>query len=49
MIKANIKLINRDGRIVASGYYREFNNIDELIRYCTGHSTWNYTVDYELV
>lgn len=50
MIKVNIKLVNSsDGRIIASGYYKEFKNIDELIRYCTERSNYKYIVDYELV
>lgn len=50
MIKVNIKLINRsDGRVVASGFYKEFKNVDELIRYCTERSNYKYMVDYEIV
>ncbi len=50
MIKVNIKLVKRsDGDVVASGYYKEFKNIDELIRYCVERSTYQYIVDYELV
>ena len=50
MIKVNIKLVKRsDGDVVASGYYKEFKNVDELIRYCTARSNYKYMVDYEIV
>lgn len=50
MIKVNIKLVNRyDNRVLASGYYREFKDIDELIRFCTSHSNYKYICDYDLV
>lgn len=50
MIKVNIKLIYRsDDRVIASGFYKEFKNIDELIRYCTERSNYQYMVDYEIV
>lgn len=49
MIKVNIKLVNNSDDSIIASVYKEFKNIDELIRFCTSRSNYKYTCTYDLV
>lgn len=49
MITAMIKVIKNDGDVLFTTDIIRFNNIDDLIMYCTSRTNYKYTYDYELV
>lgn len=49
MINVELLIKDNNDNIKMRGYYKSFANIDELIRYCTSKSHYNFIYDYELV
>ena len=46
-MKVMIKILENE-RIIAT-YFKEFKNIDEIIRYCTTKTNYKYTYDFEVI